>query len=469
MSLGLNRKIWAADQVYKLIKAKVQALQDYHKALDRINQKASQTLWFEEAGISQIWSAMMKLDSDTIKSQEAFLKNVNDNVLTKIADMKSAVDQTRKKVRFTHAHTNKKKHLSHNVSLCSSVLGTHDTQLTNDGQQMTKQYQDAIAATSKARDSYYRVSQELEGQDYAHKELMSASSSAADVNKEALGKIERKIARLRDEVGAAETVYRDQVSVLASLQDTYYRESMPHIMDDFQRAYANRLDVMHEALKAYVSEIEAAHKAVLPATEELVGKVAQLNTQSEIEEFVTKTQTFFTVPAPPAFEAYVRAPEGVPPPGYAAPAEKSLWSRFHKKSDARRNIYISAPQPVQLQSANGGGSSGSSSSSPAGSSNGEKSGLFGVSIERLLDQQKTTMPQLRVPAIAAFLADAIIQLGGQSTQGVFRSSGSLASIEKEKARINAGEFVLPTDILDSTSIFKMFFRSLPDPLIPLSL
>ena len=101
VSLGLNRKIWAADQVYKLIKAKVQALQDYHKALDRINQKASQTLWFEETGMSQIWSAMMKLDSDTIKSQEAFLRNVNDNVLTKIADMKSAIDQTRKKVHFS--------------------------------------------------------------------------------------------------------------------------------------------------------------------------------------------------------------------------------------------------------------------------------------------------------------------------------------------------------------------------------
>lgn len=98
VSLGLTRKIWAADQVYKLIKAKVQAMQDYHKALDRINQKVSQTLWFEETGMSQIWNSMIKLEAQTAKSQEAFFKNVNDEVLAKIADMKASLEQTRKKV-----------------------------------------------------------------------------------------------------------------------------------------------------------------------------------------------------------------------------------------------------------------------------------------------------------------------------------------------------------------------------------
>ena len=106
VSLGLTRKIWAADQVYKLVKAKVQAVQDYHKALDRINQKASQTLWFEETGMSQIWNSMIKLESQVAKSQEAFLKNVNDIVLVKISDMKSSLEQTRKKVTPNNNNNN---------------------------------------------------------------------------------------------------------------------------------------------------------------------------------------------------------------------------------------------------------------------------------------------------------------------------------------------------------------------------
>lgn len=338
--------------------------------------------------------------------------------------------------------------------------------LTNDGQQLTKQYTDTISATNKARDSYYRVSQDLELQDYAYKELMSTSSSTADVNKEALAKIERKIARLKEEESAAEGAYREQVGVLSSLQDAYYKDSMPRIMDDFQRAYATRLNVMRDALKAYASETEATHKMVLPAMDDFLVKVSQLDPQAEIEEFVTKTQTFFTVPAPPAFEPYVRAPEGVPPPGYVPSSEKSLWSRLHKKSDSRRNnIYISAPHHPQDQ----GQGQGQGQQAAQRSSGAKATGLFGVSLEQLLERQKATMPELRVPAVVAFLADTIIQLDGQNTENVFRVSGSLSSIEKEKAKINAGEFVIPTDITDSTTIFKMFFRSLPEPLIPLSL
>ena len=309
-------------------------------------------------------------------------------------------------------------------------------------------------------------------QEYTYKELTSSSSSSsssspAEVNKEALAKIERKIARLKEEESAAEGAYREQVGVLSSLQEAYYKESMPRVMDDFQRAYASRLTVMRDALKAYASETEAAHKVVLPAMEDFLGKVAQLDPQAEIEEFVTKTQTFFTVPAPPAFEPYVRAPEGVPPPGYVPLSEKSLWSRLHKKSDSRRNnpnnIYISAPHHPQDQ----GQTQGQGQTQQAAQK--RSAGLFGVSLEQLLEQQKATMPELRVPAVVAFLADTIIQLDGQSTENVFRASGSLSSIEKEKAKINAGEFVIPTDITDSTTIFKMFFRSLPEPLIPLSL
>lgn len=96
--------------MYKLVKAKVQAMQDYHKALDRINQKATQTLWFEETGMSQIWNSMIKLESQVAKSQEAFLKNVNDIVLVKIADMKTSLEQTRKKVisnNIPHPHAYK--------------------------------------------------------------------------------------------------------------------------------------------------------------------------------------------------------------------------------------------------------------------------------------------------------------------------------------------------------------------------
>ena len=100
----MTRKIWAVDQVYKVIKARAQALQDYNKALDRVNQKVSQTLWFEESGMMQIWSSMVKMDEGINKAYTLFLKNVNDTVLAKLTEMKNTLEQTKKKVFFTFYH-----------------------------------------------------------------------------------------------------------------------------------------------------------------------------------------------------------------------------------------------------------------------------------------------------------------------------------------------------------------------------
>ncbi|CAG8550015.1 6432_t:CDS:2, partial [Acaulospora colombiana] len=94
--------------------------------------------------------------------------------------------------------------------------------------------------------------------------------------------------------------------------------------------------------------------------------------------------------------------------------------------------------------------------------------VFGESLEFIMDLQKQTHPELKVPRILPFLADAIIELKGQSTEGIFRVPGDAEFITELKLRIEKNRYDISgiTDPNVPSSLLKLWLRDLADPLIP---
>ncbi|KAE8541380.1 hypothetical protein D1P53_002739 [Cryptococcus gattii VGV] len=72
--------------------------------------------------------------------------------------------------------------------------------------------------------------------------------------------------------------------------------------------------------------------------------------------------------------------------------------------------------------------------------------VYGESLVRIMDLQKTSYPQLKIPVILTFLADGILALGGTRSEGIFRIPGD-----------------------GDASLFKLWLRELEEPLIPTAL
>lgn len=68
--------------------------------------------------------------------------------------------------------------------------------------------------------------------------------------------------------------------------------------------------------------------------------------------------------------------------------------------------------------------------------------VYGESLVRIMDLQKTSYPQLKVPVILPFLADGILALGGTRSEGIFRVPGDGDSVAELKSRMDRGHYQL---------------------------
>ncbi|EAL23082.1 hypothetical protein CNBA6070 [Cryptococcus deneoformans B-3501A] len=97
--------------------------------------------------------------------------------------------------------------------------------------------------------------------------------------------------------------------------------------------------------------------------------------------------------------------------------------------------------------------------------------VYGESLVRIMDLQKTSYPQLKVPVILPFLADGILALGGTRSEGIFRVPGDGDSVAELKSRMDRGHYQLKGigDPHVVASLFKLWLRELEEPLIPTAL
>ena len=76
-----------------------------------------------------------------------------------------------------------------------------------------------------------------------------------------------------------------------------------------------------------------------------------------------------------------------------------------------------------------------------------------------------------IPKVLPFLSNAIVKLGGEKAEGVFRVPGDTEMVSELRLRLEKGHYSLEgiTDPMVPASLLKLWLRELVDPIIPLNL
>jgi len=414
--LDLNRKIGSFEQFTKFVKTRAQLTSDYAKSLEKLASKSSSSSFCEENGISSILDNLFAEEAKQAKYHADLAECLHDRILQELIFTRDTLDKLRKTIE-------------------------------SDGQTARKQYHDALLAMKRAKDTYMKTSRELEMNEWFQKD------EAATATPQAQQKREKKVLKLRQDLQDAQVAYRLSVDEATRIQNEFFQKRLPSMLDSLQRVFRQRASKIHDAIRDYSIQCQSTLSECLPVVQELQKVVEAFNIQSELEQYVTNTESFFTIPQDPQFEKFVRTPEGQVPPSVIA-QQKTLYNKFHS---ALRGADKKTPAAGESES-----TSDVVKSSAA-------SGIFGKDVALLMEEQKSQYPRLQVPYILVFLADSIIRQDGQHSDGIFRLSGSLPTMDKVKARLNAGEYVDPPDVHDASGLFKFFLRSLPNPLVPTDL
>lgn len=88
--------------------------------------------------------------------------------------------------------------------------------------------------------------------------------------------------------------------------------------------------------------------------------------------------------------------------------------------------------------------------------------VFGSCLNEIFWVQARTHPNCPVPFVMHEMAEAMIRLGAENTQGIFRLPGNLGKVNEMAARANRGERYLEgANAHDVASLFKKWVREIP--------
>lgn len=92
--------------------------------------------------------------------------------------------------------------------------------------------------------------------------------------------------------------------------------------------------------------------------------------------------------------------------------------------------------------------------------------MFGNGLEEVMMIQLERYPARDLPWIQTTLSEMVLQLGGATTEGIFRVPGDIDEVNALKMRMD--RWLLPTvsDPHVPASLLKLWYRELADPLIP---
>lgn len=94
---------------------------------------------------------------------------------------------------------------------------------------------------------------------------------------------------------------------------------------------------------------------------------------------------------------------------------------------------------------------------------------FGETLEEIMKHPELRDESGRYPRILIFLSEAVLQLGGCSTEGIFRVPGDIEGVTALKLRIENGDYSCEENLRDPSipaSLLKLWLRELAEPLIP---
>lgn len=101
--------------------------------------------------------------------------------------------------------------------------------------------------------------------------------------------------------------------------------------------------------------------------------------------------------------------------------------------------------------------------------------LFGVSLEEVMAFQRKSCPSLAKdmtePLILHSLAEAVVNNGGLTTEGIFRISANQVDLDQLRHNLESGVYHVPANVNPHVpaALLKFWLRELADPLIPYDL
>ena len=88
--------------------------------------------------------------------------------------------------------------------------------------------------------------------------------------------------------------------------------------------------------------------------------------------------------------------------------------------------------------------------------------VFGSGLTEIFWVQSRTHPNCPIPFVMHEMAEAMLELGAENTQGIFRLPGNLGKLDDMAARANRGERYLDgANAHDVASLFKKWIREIP--------
>jgi hypothetical protein len=91
---------------------------------------------------------------------------------------------------------------------------------------------------------------------------------------------------------------------------------------------------------------------------------------------------------------------------------------------------------------------------------------FGCSIYEQIWNQRRSVKRLPIPYIEHHMAEHMLKKGCEQAEGLFRLPGNLKRVEEMAEATNKGrDAISPAPMNDIASLFKKWFRDLPDPVV----
>eukprot|EP01105_Mastigella_eilhardi_P026545 TRINITY_DN772_c1_g1_i5.p1 TRINITY_DN772_c1_g1~~TRINITY_DN772_c1_g1_i5.p1 ORF type:complete len:862 (-),score=218.77 TRINITY_DN772_c1_g1_i5:1022-3286(-) len=310
--------------------------------------------------------------------------------------------------------------------------------LQAEGKELMGQLADSLAALSKANDKYHKASRDVELGELAIKDMESDPR-----RKNELARAEKKQVKLQDDAAEAEAAYRQQITETSAFQEEYYKSLMPKILREMQILFSSRVAKLKEVFRLY-SEILAMQTLQFTNNHKTVNEgSAGINSEADILEYIQKTESFFVIPSNFEFDPYVKG-TAVLKKGWTTTLRRGVLNIAGGDTTPESTI-PEAPPPPPIFS---------------------RTAVYYVPLQDLMERQKVTHPGLPIPLILKFFCEGIIARGGKEAQGIFRISGSASEVEEIKIDLNLGNFKLPSEPNNIASLFKLWLRALPEPLIP---
>lgn len=252
--------------------------------------------------------------------------------------------------------------------------------------------------------------------------------------------IEKKLAKLKEDIAEALGAYKDSLMLANSKQD-WYKQRMPRLIGEYQMTLRSRIDRLKECMREFSVALQKNAAAVASLAPAIDKAIAGINADADIEELAQKAEA--PAPQPYVFEPYSANKGSLPPP------TTHFWQR-------------KATQPAAAAST----SSPTSAQAKEEAVDPEKA-HFGVAIDLLVERQQHEGNPSKVPKVVQHLVEQTIALGGAHAKGVFRLAGDSAEINSFRDTANlSGTFIGLTDPHNSAVLLKLWLRSLPDPIVP---